>query len=223
MIRTEELGIDNLKIIQNSDLFCFGTDAVVLSDFVRAQKGSRIIDLCTGNGIIPLLLSAKTKAQSIVGVEILKESAALAEQSVELNALGDKITIINDDLKDWKKHFKAGSFDVVTCNPPYMKVGAGFTNTEDLKTVARHEVHASLGDITRAAAGLLKFGGLFFMVHRADRLCDVLCSMRDAGIEPKRLAFVHANPHKEASLVLAEGMLGAKPSLKMEKPVYVNL
>ena len=223
MKRTEELGIDNLKIIQDSDLFCFGTDAVVLSDFVHAQKGARVIDLCTGNGIIPLLLSSKTKAGSIVGIEILKESYELAKESVELNGLSDKISIVNDDLKNWKTHFRAGSFDVVTCNPPYMKVGAGATNTGDLKAIARHEIHADLNDILEAASGLLKFGGHLFMVHRADRLCDVLCTMREHRMEPKRLAFVHASPYKEASLVLAEGILGAKPSVKMEKPLYVNL
>lgn len=223
MRRTEDLGINNLKLIQDTDLFCFGTDSVLLSDFTRVPKDSKVMDLCTGNGIIPVLLSAKTKAKTIVGVEILEESFSLAQENISLNGLNGRVSIINDDLKNWKNHFKAGFFDVVTCNPPYMKVGAGFTNPHDSKAAARHEIFAALDDITEAASGLLKFGGHFFMVHRADRLCDVLCSMRSASLEPKRLAFVHADPYKEASLILVEGMKGANPSLKLEKPIYVNL
>lgn len=223
MKKTEELGIDNLKIIQDTELFCFGTDSVALSDFVRAPRGGRIADLCTGNGIIPILLSAKTKDTTIVGVEIQKESFELAMESAALNGLEHRVSFVHADLKDWKEIFGTGSFDVVTCNPPYMKVGAGFVNPKDSKAVARHEIYATLDDITQAAAGLLKFGGHFFMVHRADRLCDVLCSMRQAKLEPKRLAFVHASPYKEASLILVEGMLGAAPSLKLEKPIYVNV
>lgn len=223
MKRTDDLGINNLKLIQDSDLFCFGTDSVLLANFVRAPKGSRIVDLCSGNGIIPVLLSAKTSAKSIVGVELLRQSYDLAVENVSLNSLNDRLSFINDDLKNWRKHFESGYADVVTCNPPYMKVGAGFTNPGDLKAAARHEIFASLDDITSAAAGMLKFGGKFFIVHRADRLCDVLCSMRSARLEPKRLAFAHPDPQRPAVLVLVEGMLGAKPSLKLEPPIYVNL
>ena len=222
MERTDDLGINNLKLIQNTDLFCFGTDSVLLSDFVRVKKGSKIVDLCTGNGIIPILLSAKTKADSITGIEILKESFDLAQRNVALNGLQDKISFINDDIKNWKEYFEAGRVDVVTCNPPYMKVGAGFKNPHDLKAIARHEICASLDDIVCTAAALLKFGGYFYMVHRADRLCDVIWSMRNAKIEPKRLAFVHPDPERSASLILVEGMKGAYASLKLESPIYVN-
>lgn len=222
MERIDDLGINNLKLIQDTDLFCFGTDSVLLTDFVRVKKGARIVDLCTGNGIIPILLSAKTKAESITGIEILKESFCLAKRNAELNVLTDKVNFINDDIKNWKNHFENGRADVVTCNPPYMKVGAGFKNPHDLKAVARHEIMANLDDITNVAASVLKFGGYFYIVHRADRLCDVLCSMRGAKLEPKRLALVHPDPKRSASLILVEGMKGAAPSLKMEPPIYAN-
>lgn len=222
MERIDDLGINNLKLIQDTDLFCFGTDSVLLTDFVRVKKGARIVDLCTGNGIIPILLSAKTKAESITGIEILKESFCLAKRNAELNGLTDKVNFINDDIKNWKNHFENGRADVVTCNPPYMKVGAGFKNPHDLKAVARHEIMANLDDITNVASSLLKFGGYFYIVHRADRLCDVLCSMRGAKLEPKRLALVHPDPKRSASLILVEGMKGAAPSLKMETPIYAN-
>jgi len=223
MRRTDDLGINNLKLIQDSELFCFGTDSVLLSDFARAPKGSRVLDLCTGNGIIPVLLSAKTNAKTIIGLELLEESYNIACENAKLNDLCERVSFVHDDLKNWRSHFKDGEFDVVTCNPPYMKVGAGFQNPHDLKAAARHEIFATLDDITKAASGLLKFGGHFFMVHRADRLCDVLCSMRDASIEPKRLCFVSPSPDRAAVLILVEGMKGAHPSLKLEKPIYVNL
>ncbi len=222
MRRTDDLGIEGLKLIQDTDYFCFGTDSVLLANFVRAPKGSTVVDLCTGNGIVPVLLSAKTKAEKIVGVELLEGSYNLAVENAELNNLSHKISFVNDNLKNWREHFEAGRADVVTCNPPYMKVGAGFKNPEDNLAAARHEIFASLDDITKAASGLLKFGGYFYMVHRADRLCDVLCSMRLAGIEPKRLVFVHPDPERAANLILVEGILGASSSLKLEPPIYVN-
>lgn len=223
MKRTDDLGINGLRLIQDSDLFCFGTDSVLLSDFARAPSGSKVVDLCSGNGIIPVLLSAKTKAASIVGVELLRKSWELAEENVRINSLEDRVSFINDDLKNWKNHFASGSIDVVTCNPPYMKVGAGFRNPHDLKAAARHELFATLHDIISVAAGMLRFGGKFYIVHRADRLCDVLCEMRLSKLEPKRIAFVHPEPGKAPVLILVEGMLGAKPSLKTEAPIYVNV
>lgn len=222
MRRTDDLGINGLKLIQDTNLFCFGTDSVLLTDFVRAHKGATIVDLCTGNGIIPVLLSAKTKADKIIGVELLKDSFDLACENAEINNLAPRVSFINDDLKNWKSHFTPGEADVVTCNPPYMKVGAGFQNPGDCLAAARHEIFATLDDVTNAASRILKFGGYFYMVHRADRLCDVLCSMRGANIEPKRLAFVHHDANRPAVLILVEGIVGSNPSLKLEAPIYVN-
>lgn len=223
MERIDDLGINGLKLIQDTDLFCFGTDSVLLSDFVHVKSGATVVDLCTGNGIIPVLLSAKTKAKKIIGIEILEPSCKLALRNAQINNLEDKIEFINDDIKNYNKYFKSGFADAVTCNPPYMKTGSGFKSPEDYKAAARHEVFASLDDVICCAAKLLKFGGHFFMVHRADRLCDVLCTMRKYRIEPKRLAFVSPNPESAANLILAEGMLGANPSLRLEKPIYANL
>ena len=223
MERIDDLGINGLKLIQSSDLFCFGTDSVLLTDFVRVKNGARVVDLCSGNGIIPVLLSAKTKASKITGVEILKPSYDLAVRNAKLNNLTDRVEFINADLKNWQEHFKAGYADVVTCNPPYMKVGAGFQNPDDLKAAARHEVFADFEDIVCCASKLLKFGGYFFAVHRADRLCDVLCLMRKYRLEPKRIAFISPDHERAANLILVEGMLGASPSLKIENPVYANI
>ena len=223
MERIDDLGINGLRLIQDTDLFCFGTDSVLLTDFVRVKSGAKVVDLCSGNGIIPVLLSAKTKAAKITGVEILEPSYNLAVRNAKLNNLTDRVEFINADLKNWQEHFRSGYADVVTCNPPYMKVGAGFQNPDDLKAAARHEVFADFEDIVCCASKLLKFGGYFFVVHRADRLCDVICLMRKYRLEPKRIAFISPNPERAANLILVEGMLGASPSLKIENPVYANI
>lgn len=223
MERTDDLGIGGLKLIQNTDLFCFGTDSVLLSDFVRAKKGDTVVDFCTGNGIIPLLLSAKTGAKKIYGIEIQKPSYELAVRNLQLNSLGGRVEFICDDLKNWKNHFASGSADVITCNPPYMKVGAGFKNPDDCKAAARHELFVNFEEIAKNSAALLKFGGYFYTVHRADRLCDVLYYLRLNALEPKRLCFVSPSPEHPANLILVEAMRGAKPSLKIEKPIYANI
>ncbi len=223
MERTDDLGLCGLKLIQNTDLFCFGTDSVLLSNFVRAKKESTVVDFCTGNGIIPVLLSAKTNAKKIYGIEIQEPSYSLAVRNAKLNALEGRLEFIMDDLKNWKKYFVHGSIDVVTCNPPYMKIGAGFTNPGDYKAVARHEIFINFEQIANIAAQILKFGGYFYAVHRADRLCDVLFSLRKNGLEPKRLCFVSPSPDRAPNLILVEAMKGAKPSLKIENPIYANI
>ena len=223
MERIDDLGIGGLRLLQDTDLFCFGTDSVLLSDFVCAGARDTVVDLCTGNGIIPVLLSAKTKAKKIYGIEILKESFALAVRNTKLNSLSEKVEFINDDIKNKDKYFSSGSIEVVTCNPPYIKVGAGFTNPDDLKAAARHELYADLDSVVSCAAWLLKFGGSFYIVHRADRMCDVLCTMRKYKIEPKRLTLVSHSPYHEPSLVMVAGMRGAKPSLKFEKTIYAGI
>lgn len=223
MRRTDDLGINNLRLIQDSELFCFGTDSVLLSDFAKAKPKDVVVDLCTGNGIIPVLLSAKTKAEKIYGIELQKCSYDLFEENIKLNNLGDRVEAINADIKDVLKHFKSGSVDVVTCNPPYMNAGAGFLNPDDTLAIARHEIKTNLANVINAAASILKFGGHFYMVHRADRLCDIIFTMRNKNIEPKRIAFVHPSPEKEPKLILVEGVYGAKPSLKIEPGIYVNI
>jgi tRNA1(Val) A37 N6-methylase TrmN6 len=222
MERIEELGIDNLKIIQDSSLFCFGTDSVCLSDFVVAKKGDNVVDLCSGNGIIPLLLSAKTSAKKIYGIEILKKSYDLFKKSIELNSLSEKIEAINDDIKNASSYFKRESVSVVTCNPPYMS-NAGFVNPNDELAIARHEILTNLKEIVDVGSYLLKYGGSFYMVHRSERICDILCFLREKSLEPKVIKFIAPNSEKAPKLVLVKAIKGAKEGVKIEPNLYVNI
>lgn len=223
MIRTEDLGINGLKIMQDSELFCFGTDSVLLSDFARAKSGDTVLDLCTGSGIVPILMSSKCQAKKFYGIEIQKRSYELAVKNTELNGLNDKMEFFCDDIGNILSHFKAGSIDVVTCNPPYMKLGAGFKNPDEPKAIARHEILTNLDGVIDAAEKVLKFGGNFFFVHRADRLADIICKLREKRLEPKRIQFIAPSPEKAPVLVLVESKKGALPSLKFEPTKYVNV
>ena len=223
MERIDDLGINGYKLIQDTDLFCFGTDSVLLSDFAKARPEDTVIDLCTGNGIIPVLLCAKTKAKKIYGIELLQKSFELAKRNADLNGLGERIEFINEDVKNLLSHFRQGSIDVITCNPPYMAPKSGFTNPNDHKAIARHEIAINVFDIIDICSRLLKFGGHMYMVHRAERLADIICAMRDKKIEPKRLSFIHPAPDRAPGLILIEGIYGAKASLKIEQPIYVNI
>lgn len=159
--RIDDLQIKGYRLIQNPDLFCFGVDAVLLSSFAKAKEGDRVIDLGCGNGIIPILLAAKTEAASIVGLEIQEESASLAKRSVELNKLQDRIEIVQGDIKEATGIFKAASFDVVTVNPPYMNENHGIVNDFSPLAIARHELLCTLEDIIVQSAKLLRPGGTF--------------------------------------------------------------
>lgn len=223
MRRTEDLSLNSLKIIQDDELFCFGTDSVLLANFAKAKAKDTVVDLCTGNGIIPILMSAKTKALKFCGIELQKCSYDLCKENISLNSLDGRMEAIHADIKDVLLYFKSGSVDVVTCNPPYMNAGAGFLNPDDSLAIARHEIKTDLKGVIEAAASILKFGGHLYMVHRADRLCDLISTMRNKNIEPKRIAFVHPSYQKAPRLILVEGIFGANPSLKIEPPIYVNI
>lgn len=220
MERIDDLG-NGYKIIQDPDGFCFGTDSVLLSDFAVVKQEHKVLDICSGNGIVPILLCAKSLSGNIFGIEIQEKQYNLAIKSIELNRLQDRVTYINDDVKNAFSHFSHGSFDVITCNPPYMLCGSGFVNDSDAKTIARHEVLITFDEIAKISSKLLKFGGKMYVVHRCDRLCDVICSMRKYGIEPKRLKMVHSTKASAPNLFLIEGMTGASKSLKMEQPIYL--
>ncbi len=223
MIRTEDLGINGLKIMQDSDLFCFGTDSVMLSDFARAKRTDTVVDLCTGGGIIPVLMSAKTNAKKLWGIELQRASFELAQKNIEINGLGERMEVICDDIANCLSYFDQGSVDVVTCNPPYMSASAGFQNPDEPKAIARHEIRTNLKGVIEAAESILKFGGHFYMVHRADRLCDIIWELRQKKLEPKRIRFIAPSPEKEPKLVLVEAMKGAAPSLKLEPTAFVNI
>lgn len=221
--RIDDLQTGNLKIIQNPNLFCFGTDAVLLSDYASSsiRKGSKVLDLCSGNGIIPLLLTQKSFAAEIVGIEIQEESVFLAQRSVKMNNLEDKIRIICGDLKDSEAIFGKRSFDYITCNPPYKESGGGLLNKTSPTTIARHEIMCNLEDIIGVSSIILKQYGKLCLVHRPERLADILCLMRKYNIEPKRLRMVHPSAEKTATMVLVEGAYQGNPKLHLDPPLYV--
>lgn len=221
-MKIDDLGVNNLKLKQNPKGFCFGIDAVFLTNFVKCKKGDTIVDLCSGNGIIPVLLTAKVTAKKIVGIEIQKEVAELGNENVILNNLQDKIEIINADLKDISKILGKSTIDVITCNPPYRAKGCGVINESDTKAIARHEILCSLEDVIRVSAELLRPLGKFFMVHRPDRLCDILCTMREYKIEPKRIKFVQPSLGKKPELLLIEGLRGGKKHLVVEETIIIS-
>ena len=219
--RLDDLQRNGLKIIQKTDGFCFGMDAVLLSGFASVKPGERALDLGTGTGIIPLLLSAKTKGDHFTGLEIQTEIMKMAQRSVALNGLEKKIDIIQGDIKEASRIFGAASFDVVTSNPPYMNEAHGLKNPGDVKAISRHEVLCTLEDVVREGTKALKPGGRFYMGHRPHRLAEIITVMRQYKLEPKRMKFVHPFADKDANMVLIEAVRGGGAWLKLEPPVIV--
>lgn len=219
--RLDDLQRDGMMIIQNPDWFCFGMDAVLLTAFAKVAKGNRVIDLGTGNGVIPLLLSAKTEGEYFEGLEIQDDIADMARRSVRYNCLEQRIHITTGDIKEASSYFEAASFDVVTTNPPYMTNSHGLTNVAGHRAVARHELLCSLEDIVRESAILLKPGGHFFMVHRPFRLSEIMNTMTRYKLEPKRMRLVYPFADREPNMVLIEGTRGGNPRITVEKPLIV--
>lgn len=218
--RIDDLEYKDLKIIQNEKGFCFGIDSVLISDFARDVKSNSIgVDLGTGTGIIGILLAAKTNLRKIIGIEVQKEVADMAKRSVEINKLQDKIEIINMNIKDFLPQRE--TFDFVVTNPPYKKLETGKTNESEYKYISRHEVTANLEDFIKVSRYLLKDKGAFYMVHRPDRLVDIMELMRKYKIEPKKIRFVHSTIEKEPTLVLIKGIKNARPFLKIERPLII--
>ncbi len=219
--RIDDLKLNNLKIIQDTGGFCFGIDAVLLSYIAENPNLKSYMDLCSGNGIVPILLAGKTNAEKIVAVEIQEKQAMLAKRSVELNGLEDRIYVYNMDLKNVPDVFEKASFDAVTCNPPYMKCDKGIINGRGDKAIARHEIMCTLEDVISVSAEVLKPKGNFYMVHRPKRLVDIFCIMRKYKIEPKKMWMVHPSKDKKANIVLIEGLKNGGEDLKMMEPIYV--
>lgn len=217
------LNYKDLKIVQNTDWFKFSIDSVLLSNFVKITKNTtNIIDFCTGNAPIPLILSTKTRA-NIKGVEIQKDVYNLAKKSIEINNLQDRIEILNMDVKDIAQKYESDSFDLITCNPPYFKLKeSSIINDNDIKSVARHEIYINLDDIFKVARKILKNNGTIAIVHRTDRLIDIIDCMKKNNIEPKRLQLVYPKFNKESNIVLIEGAKNGKSSLKVLPPIYVH-
>lgn len=219
--RIDELQRNGHRIIQDPTRFCFGMDAVLLSSFAKAKRGERVLDLGCGNGVIPILMSAKTAAEQFVGLEIQEKSADLARRSVSLNGLDDKIEIVTGDIREAVDIFGAASFHVITMNPPYMTKDHGLVNPEDAKAIARHEITCTLEEMIAKASGLLKFKGRFYMVHRPFRLAEIMSLMVKYQLEPKRMRLVYPFAEKEPNMVLIEGLRGGKSRLTVEKPLIV--
>ncbi len=219
--RLDDLQVNGYEIIQHPGKFCFGMDAVLLSNFARVKKGERVLDLGTGTGIIPILLTAKTEGEKFIGLEIQEESADMAKRSVAHNGLEDRVEIIKGDIKEAATIFGHASFDVITTNPPYMIGSHGIANALDTKAIARHEVLCTLEDILRESAKLLRPGGKFFMVHRPFRLAEILSKMVEFKIEPKRMRMVHPFVDKEPNMVLIEGLRGGNSRVTVERPLIV--
>lgn len=224
--RIDDLEIKGMKIIQNKNGFCFGIDSVLLSDFAKEIKnGAKCVDLGTGTGILGILLCAKTNLSQIIGIEIQEEVAEMANRSIILNNLENKFKIININLKEIKNnkinYLEKNSFDYIITNPPYKKLNTGKINENEKKLISRHEITANLDDFIEVANYLLKDKGTIFMVHRPERLADIIEKMRKEKIEPKEIKFVYPKVNEEPNLILIKGVKNAKPFLKINKPLYI--
>lgn len=219
--RLDELQRNSYRIIQDPRRFCFGMDAVLLAGFARVKPKEQVLDLGTGTGIIPILLKGRTKGKSFTGLEIQPESADMARRSVSLNHLEDQIRIVTGDLKEADKIFGAGSFEVVTCNPPYMTDLHGLKNPSEAKAIARHEVLCTLEDVITQASKLLVPGGRFYLVHRPFRLAEIIFGLCQKGLEPKRMRLVHPYADREPVMVLIEALKGGRPRVTVEKPLII--
>lgn len=217
--RIDHLINHGLKIIQSREVFSFSMDAVLLARFANVPKKGKIIDLCTGTGVIPLLISPRTKAE-IRGIEIQERLYDMAHRSVTMNGLEQQIQLIQGDLKELPQQYGDGYFDYLTCNPPYMPAG-GDTNLNPHIAIARHEIMCTLEDVVRISSRIVRSGGKVAYVHRPSRLVDLLMLMREYRIEPKRLQLVHPRKDQEANMVLVEGIRDGGKELKLLPPLIV--
>nr|WP_312290983.1 tRNA1(Val) (adenine(37)-N6)-methyltransferase [Clostridium chromiireducens] len=217
----DDLQLKGLNLIQKKDGFKFGIDAVLLSDFANVKSKHKVMDLCTGTGIVPFLLYGKYGPQSVYGLEIQEEMVDMAKRSAKLNLLGEQIKFFQGDLKNIDKLKQFEKFDVVTVNPPYKLNSAGIINTNDKLAIARHEILCNLEDVIIASRILLKDNGRLFMIHRPERLADIFTLMRKYKIEPKRVKMIHPKIGKAPNIVLVEGQRDGGAYLKWDAPLYV--
>ena len=219
--RIDDLGINGYQIIQKEQGFCFGMDAVLLSDFAQVKNGGRVLDLGTGTGILPILMEAKSKASHLTGLEIQPEMAEMAARSVKYNNLEDRVSIRQGDIKEAVSIFGAASFHVVTCNPPYMIGQHGLTNPHMPKAIARHEILCTLEDVVSQASKLLGDRGRFYMVHRPFRLTEIMQVLTKYKLEPKRMQLVYPYIDREPNMVLIEALKGGNSRITVERPLIV--
>ncbi len=218
--RVDEINED-ITLIQKKRGLTFGTDAYLLSAFAKTSKYGSAADLGSGTGVIALLCAAKNKYKKVYAVEVQQEFAALIGRNVALNSLDDKVTVVNRDVRELSQKDTCGEVDCVLMNPPYMKNNSGLANEHDEKNIARREVLGTIYDFCKSASSILKSGGGLFAVHRPERLIDLTDAMRKAGIEPKKIVFIHPDSKSEPSLVLVEGKKGAASSLIVTRPLII--
>lgn len=229
--RLDDLQLNGLQFIQDPSLFCFGIDAVLLSGFARIRPGEKVLDLCSGSGILPVLLSAKTKASHLTGLELFPENAMLAERNIRLNHLEERVDVIQGDVKNHRQLLREAAFGAVTCNPPYIEELPPERTPSDKKdseggrselvTAARHEIFCTLDDVARAASWTLKSSGRFFMVHRPFRLAQIIRTLSAHHLEPKRMRLVCPFAGKEPNMVLVEAVKGGRSGMVVEAPLIV--
>ena len=221
-LRIDEIGFGGYRLMQDTEAFCYGVDAVLLARESVCTHGERVCDLGSGNGIVPLIINALYDPEEIVGVELQENMADLACQSAELNGVDHKIHFVNCDVLAVRDHLKASSFDIVSCNPPYTEKGCGSVNPVSTLQLARHESSATLSDFIAAAAWLLRLGGRFCLIHRPSRLVDILSLCRENGLEPKSLRPVCPHEGEVPNLVLVTAVKGAGKELRMLPPTVVR-
>ncbi len=227
MILREHERIDDLmrrgyRIIQNEQKFCFGVDAALLAWFAEVRPGERVMDLCSGTGVVAILMDARNACGDYTGLEIQEDMVEMASRSVLLNQAEDHIRMVQGDVKEASSLFPKGSFDVVTVNPPYMKHNVGLISPKKSIAIARAEILLELSDVLRESAKLLRTGGRFYMIHRPGRLPEILRLMQENSLQPERMIMVHPNTEREATMVLVSGIRGGRNSLTVEAPVFVH-
>lgn len=219
--RIDELNINNYKIYQNSKLFCFGIDAVLLTGFAKVKKTDRVIDICSGSGIIPFLMLARNDVERITAVEYFDYFCSLMQRTAKMNGCADRIDIVNADIKDISNHFPKSTFDVLTVNPPYEKNGHGINCDNQIKNAARRETLCDITDVVAAAHHLLKTGGTMYMIHRPSRICDIFCALRNGGFEPREMQLIQSKKDSIPNLVLISAIKGAPPYLKVKENLII--
>ncbi len=217
------LGYNNLKIYQDTNMFNFSLDSVLLPNFVSLNaKCKKILDIGTGNAVIPIILSTKTQAH-IDGVEIQEKVYKLAQKSILYNHLDKQISLYNEDIKEYKNRVESDQYDVITCNPPFFKVQElSRKNDSEYKVIARHEVKLNLDEIFTVCKKLLKNNGVVAMVHRPERLVEILDTMKKYNIQPKKIQFIYPKPDMAANILLIEGSKNGKPGIKILPPIYTH-
>jgi len=218
----EDLGEYGLRIIQARGMYRFTQDAILLSRFIRIKKNEKIIDLGSGSGIIPILLSKRKEGLSVYGIEIQKKLASMSKRSVRLNQLEETVKILHADIKNVRKLFESNQFDVVISNPPYISLGKGIIESVNSRSIARHEIKCNIEDIVMQGGYLLKHRGRMYLIFKCSRLIDLIIIFRKYGIEPKEIRFVHFEKKRNAELFLIEGVKGGNKELKIGKPLFIQ-